>query len=156
MPPQPPTTFSAAKHGPCLWPLLGWPWNGKAAAQARLFDGWTAERLAAVLGLPATQVRAALRPPLRRGKRGEATPQAGQLGLTTRPLWLRPRRTGGFDAHPQPVAGATPWPAARPAEVLKVTPGLVLLRLLDSQGADRLVWLRRRDWAGLLAVPLRA
>lgn len=150
----PPPTFNAQRHGPQLWPLLGWPWNARAAAQARLFEGWTAARLARVLGLPTQQVEAVLRPKHKRQPGPE--PQTGDFGLTTRPLWLRPRRAGGFDAHPQAVAGAEQWPSGRAAEVLSVQKGLVLLRLLNDAGADRLAWLRLQDWAGLLALPLNA
>ncbi|GHF99594.1 hypothetical protein GCM10017783_09590 [Deinococcus piscis] len=165
---EPPTitfvspTFSAHKHGPLLWPLLGWPWDARAQAQARLFEGWPAERLARVLGVPPAQVAALLRPKWQRRGPASAPPAAGQLGLTARPLWLQARQTGGFDAYTSPdrqvQAGAELhlWPAAQPAEVLSVGRGGVLLRLLGEDGADRLVWLRREDWPGLLALPWQA
>ncbi|MFC6591014.1 hypothetical protein ACFP81_02530 [Deinococcus lacus] len=38
----PTPTFDAQQHGPLLWPELGWPWDARALATARLFDGWEA------------------------------------------------------------------------------------------------------------------
>ena len=154
----PPATFNAAEHGPTLWPLLGWPWNAKAKATARLFDGWAIARLAGVLGLSVRELKVALLP-----AHCQVT-QVGELHITAHPLWLSPRTGGGFSAHTEATTetingamnSAEYWPAARAAEVLAVKNGQVLLRLMQVGKPDKLAWIHEAALPQLWQRSIRA
>lgn len=146
-----PITFQAATHGPPLWARLGWPWDARARALARAFDGWTAERLAIALSLNVHELERVLA--------GGSPPvlQEGKLGVIIQPLWLSPRIGGGFSASRRAAAAAQRIEAGSGVEVLALRSGHVLLRIMRAQQPDLLAWLPlEKNWAGLLALPLEA
>ena len=55
-----PPTFKHLQHGPALWKLQGLKWNDREISNARIFEGWTAARLAPLLGLNLDAVEAIL------------------------------------------------------------------------------------------------
>lgn len=160
---MPAPTFHATIHGPLLWARLGWPWDARARALAQTFDGWTGERLAGVLGLPAGEVRRLLYGGVlaadtagHNAPSSHAVPSVGDLFVTARALWLQPRRGGGFSARLTACSGAAKTPAGSGAEVLALQSGAVLLRLMQVGEADKLAWLGVPTFGPLRQESMRA
>ena len=116
-------TFDPVKHGPALWSLQGLRWSDKEMPNARIFKGWTADRLAVTLGLDPADVAAALtagpdapRPGLL-GRVREALQDAAaagvavpEIGSTWRPpflMMLHPFPGGGYTTDPKAAATLT-------------------------------------------------
>lgn len=71
-----PVGFDPVKHGPGVWALQGIKWRGEAdMAEARIFKGWPAARLAGTLSLDLADVEHVFRNPATPGApAGKATP----------------------------------------------------------------------------------
>lgn len=152
--------FDPVKHGPAVWKLQGIRWNDTELGNARIFDKWPAERLAAVLGLALMDVEAIVgpvpeavpTPPPARGflglpvtSRGLTPPPAG-LEVRTRPLMsIYPSPRGGYTTVHAEAARAEHHPvlAGCPAQVVTATATHVLVRIspeaLGDYHGDRLV-----------------
>ena len=168
--------FDPVKHGPAVWALQGLKWREAEMGAAKVFKGWSAERLAGVLGLEVGEVARVLAgepapapvPPVGRpaapspapAPSGPELPPVGSCWEARRLLtaWAYPR--GGFTLDPAEVVG---WGAAlgrgsallSPSDLIRVEahagPGHVVLRV-DSphERAARFVRLPVSRLGGLL------
>lgn len=168
--------FDPVKHGAAVWALQGLRWREQDLGTARVFAGWDAGRLAAVLGLDVVEVRAVLAggagvpvevepgaaPEVEPAPSPEPSPapspepggvRPGSCWFPARLLTLRPFGPGGFTLDPREAAPGRSWRTVSGehlAQVQAVRDGVAVVAFMCSPDPVILARVPVRHFGGLL------
>lgn len=123
--------FDPVKHGPQIWALQGMKWREADMEMARVFKGWSASRLAAVLALDVGDVERVLK----HSDDSRGTPPASRAGKELGRV--APARHAPLAAHMPPVTAAPRTEPPAPRERRPVSAALQAFREFGAGLAGR-------------------